>query len=353
MKFSRSGSCCGWRAPLIALGVASGWGMSTPLTATPSEQERTHVIIVTGLSGTDEYAEGLKEGAETLIRVLDERPGDDPGTVEWLAEDVAVSQRVTGRSTLEEIEQRLEALAGVAELGDAVFILLLGHGSGRGEESRLNLPGPDLDGATLSTWLEPLRAHRVGVVNAASASGGFVGALSSPGWIVATATRSPREREHSHFGRFFVEAFADGQGDVDKDERVSLLEAFQYAKGEVARHYERDNQLLTEHPLLDDTGDGEGSLEPSATGADGSLASRFFLTPATGAAAAADDPELRRLLEEKETIEDQIASLRARRESFTETEYDAALEELLLDLAVLNRAIRERTPTPPDPPPCD
>ena len=69
-----------------------------------------------------------------------------------------------------------------------------------------------------------------------------------------------------------VAAFADEGADTDKDERVSLLEAFDYARLEVARVYESDNRLLTEHALLDDNGDGAGSTAPSPDSADGAAA---------------------------------------------------------------------------------
>ena len=181
------------------------------------------------------------------------------------------------------------------------------------------------------------------VVNAASASGGFVPAVAGERRIVVTATRSPRERERTHFGGFFIDAFALDEADVDKDERVSLLEAFRYATGEVRRRYERDNEMLTEHALLDDDGDGEGSLEPSPDGPDGALANRFFLAlaPAALAGAAADDPAVAALLERKREVEDGIAALRARRDEMEEEEYDAQLETLLVELARINRALRD------------
>ena len=130
---------------------------------------------------------------------------------------------------------------------------------------------------------------------------------------------------------------------MDKDERVSLLEAFRYATGEVRRRYERDNEMLTEHALLDDDGDGEGSLEPSPDGPDGALANRFFLAlaPAALAGATADDPAVAALLVRKGEVEDGIAALRARRDEMEEEEYDAQLETLLVELAGINRAIRE------------
>ena len=328
-----------FHAALVGGGAASG--LSAAVQASPSPP-RTHVLVVSGLGGAPEYSEQFRTEAETLLDALDSRLGGTE-TVTWLAEDEAVSPRASGRATLEAVEREVLAMAGRAGPSDAALILLLGHGSGRGEESRFSLPGPDLSGEALSMWLHAFPTQTVAVVNAASASGGFVPAIAGERRIVVTATRSPRERERTHFGGFFIDAFALDEADVDKDERVSLLEAFRYATGEVRRRYERDNEMLTEHALLDDDGDGEGSLEPSPEGPDGTLASRFFLAaaPPALAGAAADDPALAALLERKREVEEGIAALRARRDEMDEEAYDAQLETLLLELARINRTIRD------------
>ena len=307
--------------------------------APPSAQ----VLIVSGLGGTPEYSQLFREQAERLIGALRERLAVPGESIVWLAEDAAISPRASGRATLETVEREVLAMATRAGPADPALILLLGHGSGSGQESRLNLPGPDLSGETLSVWLSAFTTQTVAVVNAASASGGFVPAVAGDRRIVVTATRSPRERDHAHFGGFFVDAFALEDADIDKDERVSLLEAFGYATGEVRRRYESENEMLTEHALLDDDGDGEGSLEPTAEGPDGALANRFFLAagPAAVAQAAADDPEVAALLAEKQRIEDGIAALRGRRGELSEEEYDDRLEALLVELARINRALRD------------
>ena len=324
-------------APALALAGGAPAAQAQEAAAPP----RAQVLIVSGLGGTPEYGELFRAQAERLIEALRERFGVAGEAIVWLAEDAAISPRASGRATLEAVERELLAMAARAGPADPALILLLGHGSGGGRESRLNLPGPDLTGETLSVWLTAFTTQTVAVVNAASASGGFVPAVAGDRRIVVTATRSPRERDHAHFGGFFVDAFAGDDADVDKDERVSLLEAFAYATGEVRRRYENENEMLTEHALLDDDGDGEGSLEPTAEGPDGAVASRFFLAaaPAAVARAAADDPQLAALLAEKQRVEDAIAALRARRDELSEDEYDDRLEALLVELARINRAL--------------
>lgn len=305
----------------------------------------THLIVVSGLGGQPEYSDLFHAQAESLVNAAVERWGLPEARISWLAEDPArAPDRIAGRSTAEALGAEIHEAAGRAGPQDGVLIVLIGHGSGTGDASKINLPGPDLDGAQLASWLGAFPTQTVAVVNTASASGGFVAPLSGERRIVVTATRSNRERERTFFGSYFVDAFLDDGADTDKDGRVSLLEAFRFASHEVGLRYERDNQLLTEHALLDDNGDGEGSVEPGPTALDGALAGRFFLAaaPAAVAEAAVEDEELAGLLIRKGRLEGEISALRMLRDTMDPAVYDAELERLVLELAATNAAIREK-----------
>lgn len=325
----------------MLLALASGAGAAVAQTAAPG----THLIVVSGLGGQAEYSDLFHSQAEALVDAAIDRWGLPASRVSWLAEapDRAPG-RIRARSTAEALREEIAGVASRAGPQDGVLIVLIGHGSGSGDESKINLPGPDLGGAELAGWLAAFPTQTVAIVNTASASGGFVAPLSGDRRIVVTATRSNRERERTFFGSYFVDAFLDDGADTDKDSRVSLLEAFLFASHEVGLRYERDNQLLTEHALLDDNGDGEGSAEPGPTALDGALAGRFFLaaTSATVAAAAADDEALAALLVEKGRLEGEISALRMLRDTMDPAVYDAELERLVLELGATNAAIREK-----------
>ena len=53
------------------------------------------------------------------------------------------------------------------------------------------------------------------------------------------------------------------------------------------------------------------------------------------------DPELRALYLERAELEGAVADLRERRDTMEEAAYEARLEELLVELALVSRAIRE------------
>ena len=339
-----AGSRCAAIAATAAL-CAGSIHAQAPGAAPRGGAPATHLIVVSGLGGQPEYADLFHTQGEALVDAAQERWGVPAENIVWLTEapDRAPG-RVAGRSTKEALEDAILATAGRAGPSDGVLLVLIGHGSGEGDESKINLPGPDITGAALSTALSAFTTQTVAIVNTASASGGFVPALSGERRIVVTATRSPRETERTYFASYFVDAYLDEGADIDKDDRVSLLEAYVFARNETARRYERDNQMLTEHALLDDNGDREGTAEPGTAGPDGALASRFFLAAAPRAVAqqAADDPELAALLAEKTRIETAIARLRTLRDTMDPAVYDAELETLVLELAAVNRAIRNR-----------
>ncbi len=231
------------------------------------------------------------------------------------------------------------------------MIVLIGHGSHQGAESRFNLPGPDITAAELGRHLDALKGAQVAVVNTASASGDFVPALATRGRVVVTATKTALERNETKFADHFARAYAGAAADTDKDGRVSLLEAFTYARGEVAREYERNRHLLTEHALLDDDGDGAGTAAPAATGAgDGRLAAGFVLgagTARTVAGATATGAAADALRSKRTELERAVAVLRERKASMGAEAYDRELERLLLELAETNqslRALEGRTP---------
>lgn len=306
---------------------------------------QTHLVVITGLSGEPRYAVAFHDWATTLIDAAEARWDVPKSNVVYLAENVETDpSRISARSTRENIESAFSDLAGRAGPDDQIFVLLIGHGTMRDGESRFNLPGPDMTPADFDALLEAFPTQGIVFVNAASASGEFIAELSAENRTIITATRSGAERNQTTFAAYFVEAFAGDGADVDKDEHVSALEAFNYARREVARVYESDGRLLTEHALLDDNGDGEGSSEPGPQEADGRLARTLFLSGGTGlvtAGAVPSDPRLAELYEEKRRLEEEVAALRLRKDEMDPAVYDRQLEELLVELALNTRAIRE------------
>ena len=106
-------------------------------------------------------------------------------------------------------------------------------------------------------------------------------------------------------------------------------------------HFDQRAQLATEHPLLDDDGDGLGRLVEDQT-PDGPLA-RVTYIQADPPIDESGDPETTARLRRKAEINTALEELRARKQQMPLDDYEDALEKLLLELARIDRALRSKT----------
>jgi hypothetical protein len=305
---------------------------------------QSHVLIVSGIGGEQRNIDLFFELGRSLSETARTKHGVAPDNIVYLAEDPARnSALIAGRSDKETIEKELRRIASVARPGDHVVIVLIGHGSSQGADGKFNMPGPDLGAADFKLLLEPFAAQRLAFINLSSGSGDFIPVLSGPNRVIVTATKTGFERNEPHFPKYFVQAFSQDVADADKDGRVSVWEAFDYANKEVKRFYEDDGRLLTEHAMLDDDGDGKGTHEPNPRvgEGDGLAARTFYLAGRIAAGVAARDPRLAALLQEKADIEAAIETLRRAKATMDSTAYETQLEKLLVDLALKTKQIRD------------
>ena len=333
------------QASLALLGsVLAFMGVSETSFEQASAQEQTHALIVVGLGGNADYRDRFHNQAVALREAFTSKHGMLSEHVTYLGErPESAPEIVTDKSTRDNVLSYLSTIAQQMGSSDRLLVILIGHGTSDQAEARFNITGPDLAPSDLQMALTGFPTQTLALVHTGSASGGFLEPLSGPNRIIITATRSQRERNATEFAQFFVEAITGESADLDKDERVSLLEAYQYAREEVVRFYEDENEILTEHALLDDNGDGTGSEEVGLNEPDGSLAAGFQLGGISVTEEEINqDPELARLYEERRQIQARITELRVLRDAMQEEAYMAAMEELLVELALKNREIRAK-----------
>jgi len=293
-----------------------------------ADAQRVHVLAVSGLSGEPAFKALFESTVATLVDSARARWHVSDSSLFVLTEDPTTTRlHATGRSTKEEIAKSFVALSRRVSPGDIVLVFLVGHGSGEGAESRVSLPGPDATAADFAGWLAGFSRETVVLVNAASGSGDFVGVLAGPRRVIVTATRTAFERNESRFATPFVRGLTSGEADADKDGKVSVLEAFAYAKKEVARVYDTDNKMLTEHASLSDS-----ALARSV----GFGVQRGESTPLNPRAAA--------LVAERSELEAKVATLRGKKDSMPPAAYEAELERLLVQVAEKSQAIRALGP---------
>ena len=289
-------------------------------------------VIIDGPGGEETYAHQFDQWTDQLRSSLAEKFGFDRRNIRVLSEKG--EQRATAegvRKTFTELKSQLDA-------NNVLFVFLIGHGSFDGKEAKFNLVGPDLSASEYNVMLSSLPTPRVIVFNMASASGEFIKSLAAKGRIVITATRNGQETNATRFTGFFIAALNATDADTDQDGHISVLEAFVYANRLTEDFYKRAGRLATEHALLDDNGDGVGHDKLEA--GEGLLARATYLDSLSVDEAAAT-AATGRLLKERTRLESEIEQLIARKANMQEAEYEATLERLFIELAKVNRSIKQ------------
>jgi hypothetical protein len=290
------------------------------------------VLIINGPGGEAAYAQQFEEWTGQLRSALTEKFGFDGKNIRTL------SEKGNPRATADEVKKTFVELKSQLDANNVLFVFLIGHGSFDGKEAKFNLVGPDLPASEYNAMLSALPTRRVVVFNMASASGEFIKSLPAKGRIVITATRNGQETNATRFAGFFISALNAADADTDQDGHISVLEAFVYANRLTEDFYKRAGRLATEHALLDDNGDGVGHDKIEA--GEGLLARATYLDSLSVDEAAAT-AATGRLMKERTRLEGEIEQLIARKANMQEAEYEATLERLFIELAKVNRSIKQ------------
>jgi hypothetical protein len=286
-------------------------------------------VIINGPGGEAVYTKQFTEWTTELSSTLSQRYSFDPKQIKILSEKDA---------TAEEVKRTFGLLKTQLDASNVLYVFLIGHGSSDGKEAKFNLVGPDLSASDYNQLLTALPTKRIVVFNMSSASGEFVKSLSAKGRIVVTATRNGQETNATRFAGFFINALKATDGDTDQDGHTSVLEAFVYATRLTDDFYKRAGRLSTEHALIDDNGDGVGREKAEA--GEGLLARATYLDSLSVDEAAAS-AATGKLLKERTRLEGEIEQLIARKGNMAEAEYEASLERLFIELAKINRSIKQ------------
>lgn len=310
-----------------------------PLMPEPAfaQDDPAAAVIINGLGGMPEYEENFVAWSDKLESIFRKRLGDNVF-------------RYDGRTQgADEILKGLASIPSkIPEQGE-VWIFLVGHGNHDGEHYKLQIKGPDITGQDLAGLLAALGDRHVYIVAGSSASGALLPILSGRNRVVVTATRNARERQPPLFLSFFLEAAESPLADTNKNGRVSLLEAFVFARAKVAEWFTERGRLQTEHPVLNDQAqfslgadekrDGEDLPEPDLETGSGLLAAAAYL--AAPPEKAYRTLEAQELAKQRTKIEREIEDLKFRKAELPSEEYYKKLEELLVKLAQLNSRIQE------------
>jgi hypothetical protein len=304
------------RATLLAACVAICLLLALPARAS------TYCVTVAGLGGEPDYEQRFTAAANDLDRILKASGGD-----------IHVVTLTGPGATRAHLEETLKQIASQSKPNDDFVLVLIGHGSFDGIEYKFNLVGPDISGTELAALCDRIPAKRQLIVNTTSASGGSIAALDRPGRAIVAATKSGTEKNATVFARYWVEALRDPTADVNKNETISALEAFEYAANKTASFYESQKRLATEHPVFEDTGKSDAVRAPSTESGEGLFLSSFALIRIGAAQKAFSDPAKRDLLAKKEELEQKIDTLKYQKAAMSADDYKEQLTSALVDLA--------------------
>jgi hypothetical protein len=294
-----------------------------------------HALIVAGASGGPEYAEQYARWSRELSGVLSGRMKLPPDRITVLTDTTEPASSASAAN----VRQYFGTIRRKMTADDLLLVVLIGHGTYDGVDAKFNLVGADLESAQWADLIAGVPGQVV-VVNTSSASFPFIERLSGQRRIVIAATDSVAQRFDTVFPEYFVRAFQGDAADIDKNDRISIWEAFSAAAIDVRKYYQRRGQLSTERALLDDNGDGVGR-DAAGDGADGSLASRVYLDePLPGAPPT--DEVLVKLLQKRAAIEAELEELKIRRSFLKPAEYQQEFERLMVELARIQRDVRAR-----------
>lgn len=285
--------------------------LALPLVA----QAKTSVVIVQGLAGEDYYQRHFDEQVEKIqtasSNLVDKEDIQFFGVTE----------------NKESILPALQTLVETASSDDLILLYLIGHGSYDGRDYKFNIAGADISGTDITALFssENLSATAV-LINTSSSSGALLKPIAETGLHLITATKSGAERTATRFGRHFADGLLEAEADINKNESISLQEAFDYAERETQAFYDEEGLLATENPRMQ-----------MAT--DSSNAGKIRLASLQAALSVPVSSEVAGLFSERDELDRQIDTLRLRRINMTDDEYLQRFQDLMIKLSILQTQI--------------
>ncbi len=314
--------------------ILSALLLATDVLAAPT------LIVVMGAPGEEEYTRQFKKWSGQW--------GEAAKKAKAALHTIGTGDKKTSdKPDKEQLKKLIEAQP--KDDAEPLWLVLIGHGTYDGKTAKFNLRGPDLSASELAQWLKN-HERPLAIINCASSSGPFIAALSGPNRTIASATRSGFEQNFTRLGGHLAAAITDPTADLDKDQQVSLLEAFLTAAHRTAEFYKTEGRLATEHPLIDDNADGRGTPADWFRGIrvtrqpedkslpDGLRAHQLHLVLSESEQKLSPKTRVRR-----NAFELQLAEIRTQKSALKEDEYYRKLEPLLLKLA---RLYQDKTQKP-------
>ncbi len=279
----------------------------------------TSVVIVQGLAGEDYYQRHFDEQVEKITNASNKLTGDDNIVV------------FSADSSKEQILADIERMTSNAGSDDLIVLYLIGHGSYDGRDYKFNIIGSDITGNELLELFSQAPNATV-LINTSSSSGSLLKIFEEQNENakvhLITATKSGAERTATRFGRHLADALIESEADVNKNQSISLQEAFDYTVRQTQDFYDTEGLLATENARLQMANDN-------------AQASQIRLANLAERPAAPASSELVSLYHQRDELDRQIDTLRLKRINMTEENYFQQFQTLMIELSLLQGQIDE------------
>jgi len=285
-------------------------------------------LIVRGVAGSPEHETKFDKWTEGTQKALVEKFGFSSDRV------IVLSDK---KSAQAEIQKAFATLKQQLKPADTFFLFFIGHGSGDDGVYKFNISGPDYTADDYNKLLSTLPVGRIVIVLGTPASGAAIEKFAGKNRVIITATRSGQEGNDIVFYDYFLEALESPAADEDKDQKISVWEAFKYAVAGTERFYKEEGRLATEHPQISDNGTEKTGVTTKEVPLVARATSFQVDRPIVSS-----DAKLQALLNQRKEIERKIEDLRINKNTIPEVEYDKQMESLLVQLALKNQEIRQQ-----------
>ena len=294
----------------------------------PAAFADSSALIIRGVAGSPEHENKFDKWTVGTQKALVDKFGFSADRV------IVLSDK---KSAQAEIQKAFATLKQQLKPADMFFLFFIGHGSGEDGTYKFNISGPDYTADDYNKLLSTLSVGRIVIVLGTPASGGAIDKFAGKNRVVVAATRSGQEGNDIVFYDYFLEALQSPAADEDKDQKISVWEAFKYAVSGTERFYKEEGRLATEHPQISDNGGDKVGI----TVKDPPLIARSTSFQ-VDRPIVSSDPKLQALLNQKKELEQKIEALRINKDSMPPEQYDKQMETVLVDLALKNQEIRQQ-----------
>ncbi len=252
--------------------------LSCVLFSTSDTSAEDYALIIGGVGGEKSFYDEFWNATSRMRNLLIAEYGYEPAHITFLFEDDgAVPDLVDGKSTKAGVEAAFANLQSRVQSGDRFVLFMVGHATKTGGGLKFNSPGRDITDIECAALIDQIPAEQLVLIFGFPYSARVVSQVSREGRTIITACSAREGYMRSGFGDIFIDAFSDRIADADTNGAISLLEAFLYTQKRVKTWYENDGSVQSEHPHLDDNGDGIASRQELPNASDGTLAQRTYL----------------------------------------------------------------------------